>query len=83
MRKIALVTLSIVFVQPALAADSVTSTVASIDTKERVLTLTDRTLMTVSKDVDLDAVLSGMKVVVFARLDEEGYMPATAATPAN
>ena len=72
-----------ILIQPALAADSVTSTVTAIDAKARVLTLSDRTLMSVGKDVNIDAVKPGMKVVVFAKLDEDGYAPATAVAPAQ
>lgn len=83
MRKIALAAFAAFFVTPAFAADSVTSTVAAVDTRSRVLTLADRTMMTVGTDVDLNAVKPGMKVVVFAKLDEDGYSPATAVRPAN
>lgn len=75
--------LAVLVVQPVLAADSVTSTVTSIDSKARVLTLADRTLMTLGKDVDIDAVKPGMKVIVFAKLDEDGYAPATAVASSN
>jgi hypothetical protein len=83
MRKIAFAAFAVCFVTPAFAADSVTSTVTSVDTKARVLTLADRTLMTVGQDVDLTTVRPGTKVVVFAKLDEDGYSPATAVAPAN
>ena len=84
MRKIAIAAaFAALAVQPALAADSVTSTVATIDTKSRVIGLADRTMMSVGKDVNLDAVKPGMKVVVYAKLDEDGYAPATAIAPAN
>ena len=68
---------------PALAADSVTSTVAAVDSTNRALVLSDRTLMIVGTEVDLEAVKPGMKVVVFAKLDEDGYAPATEIAPMN
>ncbi len=71
------------FVQPAVAADTVTSTVTAVDTRNRVIALSDRTLMLVGQEVDLAAVKPGMKVVIFAKLDEDGYAPATAVTPAR
>ena len=83
MRKIAFAALAALLVTPAFAADSVTSTVTAVDSKTRVVTLADRTLMTVGSDVDLNAVKPGMKVIVFAKLDEDGYSPATAVKPAN
>lgn len=85
MRKIAFAAAAAaaLLIQPAVAADSVTSTVTAVDTTARVLTLSDRTLMAVGKDVSLDAVKPGTKVVVFAKLDEDGYAPATAVTLAE
>lgn len=84
MRKIAVAAVAAsLLAQPVLAADSVTSTVAAVDAKQRVLALADRTLMAVGQDVDLGAVKPGMKVIVFAKLDEDGYAPATAITPVN
>lgn len=79
MQKIALAaTVAALIASPALAADYVSSTIASVDTRNRAVTLTDRTIMTVGKDVDLEAVKPGTKVRVFAKLDEDGYAPATA-----
>lgn len=68
---------------PAFAADSVTSTVVSVDAKHRTVVLADRSIMAVGKDVNLDAVTTGTKVVLATRVDEDGYAPASAITPAN
>ena len=68
---------------PAFAADTVTSTIAAIDTKHRAIILEDKTVMLVADEVDLATISVGMKVSVEAVVDEDGYARATAITPAN
>lgn len=66
---------------PANAADLITSTIAMVDAKRHTVTLTDKTIIEVAKDVDLSQVKPGMKVAIAAYGDEDGFEPATAITP--
>ena len=65
---------------PALA-EAVYSSVGAVDAKRHVIVLSDKTVMTVSQEVDLATLHPGAKVIVSAKLDEDGYAPATAVTP--
>lgn len=47
---------------PALAGDTVASTIVAIDTKHRAVILDDKTVMLVAHEVDLGAISVGMKV---------------------
>lgn len=86
MRKIALMAaaaaIAFSVVVPAFAK-TVTSTIAAIDTKHRAVILEDKTVMLVDDSVDLSAISVGMKVVVDAVVDEDGYSRATAISPSN
>jgi len=66
---------------PAVASETLTSTVISVDVKRNTLTLSDKTIMIVAKDVDLTAIKPGMKVAISAAGDEDGFSPATAVRP--
>ncbi|HUS56173.1 MAG TPA: hypothetical protein VMY41_19470 [Thermohalobaculum sp.] len=69
-----------VLAHPAIA-EGLISTISAVDAKQHVLVLTDKTIMLVSKEVDLTEIKSGMKVEIAAALDEDGYSLATAVTP--
>lgn len=68
---------------PALAEDTVTGVIASVDAKERVLVLEDKTRMVIADSVDLSKLGPGAKVTISTRLDEDGYTAATAIAPAE
>ena len=70
-------------VVPAVASDSLTSTVVNVDLTRNTLTLSDKTVMIVAKEVDLSAIKPGMKVAIAAVGDEDGFRPATAVTPVD
>lgn len=63
------------------SAASLTSTIAKIDTKNRVLYLSDRTAMIVGAEVDLTQLRPAMRVQITANMDEDGFSPASAVTP--
>ncbi len=83
MRKIALLAAVAAAVSGPALAEAVYSTVASVDAKRNVIILGDRTVMTVAKDVDISKLMPGSKVIISAKLDEDGYAPATAVTAAQ
>ena len=62
---------------PAVASETLTSTVTHVDAKRHTLTLADKSIMIVAKDVDLAAIKPGMKVAIAAAGDEDGFEPAT------
>ena len=84
MRKFAILAAgAALFACPAFATDTVTSTIAAIDAKERAIVLADATVMLIEDSVDLAAIKVGMKVEVAAKIDEDGYARATSVTPIN
>lgn len=79
-------TLSVVLVGTALAAPAalagvnplrMTSTVVSVDTGARTLTLADHSVMAVGKDVAIDRDLVGKTVHILTSSDEDGMEPAS------
>lgn len=68
---------------PALAEDTVTGVIASVDAKERVLVLEDKTRMVIADSVDLSELGPGENVTITTRLDEDGYTAATGIAPAE
>ena len=84
MRKIAFAAATLALTAlPALAQDLVTGTIDTINTKERVLVLEDKTQMIVGEDVDLTTLEPGMKVRIHTRVDEDGQEAATKVEPAE
>jgi len=65
------------------ASDALVATVTTVDAKHNALVMGDKTVMLIGKDVDISAIKPGMKVAIAARIDEDGYSPATAVTPTN
>lgn len=61
----------------AAQADSVSSTISSIDAQNRILHLSDRTSMVMGDAVDMAGLVPGMQVEIFATVDEDGFSPAT------
>ncbi len=79
MKKIAFAAaLAMTLAFPALAEDSVTGVIASIDAEERVIVLEDKTRMIVAENVDLSQLEPGAKVKLYTKLDEDGHAAATA-----
>ena len=82
MKKIMLsATAAALLATPALSAEALRSTITAIDISKRTVTLSDKTIMIVGKDVDLSTVKPGTKVAITARMDEDGFSPITAITP--
>ena len=82
MRKLALLAAAAALVSVNLAsAGTVTARIVKVDPAKRTITLDDKTIMIVGKDVDMTAVQPGQKVIVTANEDDNGFAPATAITP--
>ncbi len=78
MKKIAFAAaLAMTLAFPALAEDSVTGVIASIDAEERVIVLEDKTRMIVAENVELSQLAPGVKVKLYTKLDEDGHAAAT------
>jgi len=82
MRKLALLAAAAALVSVNLAsAGTVTARIVEVDPAKRTITLDDKTIMIIGKDVDLTAVTPGQKVIVTANEDDNGFAPATKITP--
>lgn len=58
-------------------AGSVTSTIAAVDAKSRIIHLADHTSMLMGPEIDIAALAPGARVEIFAELDEDGFSPAS------
>lgn len=80
LRTLVLAISAVTIAAPAIA-DTVTSRIVKVDADKRVITLADKTIMVVGKDVDLSTVPTGQPVTLSTSIDENGFTPISSIKP--